>query len=368
MSAPGISSYDILCNFARGRPEELAKAERFLSSSAAGHRYLLGRNQHALALSKVIEIDGFVDDFAETGAVWLGKPVVKMADLDNEACVVNCSMSISPVSAMTRLRGTRSALVLNYSDLLMARPEQIEAPDFVGASREDYKENEAQLNGLYEALADDESKWVMRALANYRLTGDPVHMEDFSVRISDQYFEDFLALKDPVFLDAGGFDGDTTQEFCKRYPEYKKVFLFEPSLKNINAAKKRLSNLSGIQYIQLGLSDSVGSLWFNPDAGSASALSECGSEKINITTIDQHISECVSFIKMDIEGWELAALKGARKHIENNHPALAIAVYHHPSDFWRIYDYIAEIKPAYSVYLRHYTEGWSETVMYFIPK
>jgi hypothetical protein len=25
------------------------------------------------------------------------------------------------------------------------------------------------------------------------------------------------------------------------------------------------------------------------------------------------------------------------------------------------------LRPGYRVFLRHYTEGWSETVMYFVP-
>lgn len=66
----------------------------------------------------------------------------------------------------------------------------------------------------------------------------------------------------------------------------------------------------------------------------------------------------LTFIKIDLEGWELKALYGAVRHIAEDHPKLAISVYHHAGDFWRIRD-------DYQVFLRHYTEGWSESVMYF---
>ena len=46
---------------------------------------------------------------------------------------------------------------------------------------------------------------------------------------------------------------------------------------------------------------------------------------------------------------------------------LAIAVYHDIVDFWRIPEYVLSLRPNYQIYLRHYTEGWSETVMYFVP-
>jgi hypothetical protein len=87
-----------------------------------------------------------------------------------------------------------------------------------------------------------------------------------------------------------------------------------------------------------------------------------------VTTIDAKISGPVSFIKMDLEGWEMNAIAGAKQCISNNHPKLAIAVYHNAADFWKIPELILSMRSDYDLYLRHYTEGWSETVMYFIPK
>jgi FkbM family methyltransferase len=193
-------------------------------------------------------------------------------------------------------------------------------------------------------------------------------MSDYSVRISDQYFEPFLALGGEVFVDAGGFNGDTSEEFCKRYPDYRKVILFEPSEKNLRDARKRLAGHRDIEFVAQGLSDTVGSLWFNPDAGSASSVSTTGSRSIDVTTLDAAIGQRVSFIKMDLEGWELKALEGSRRHLLESHPKLAIAVYHRASDFWRIPEYISGVRKDYDIYLRHYTEGWSETVMSFVPR
>ena len=71
---------------------------------------------------------------------------------------------------------------------------------------------------------------------------------------------------------------------------------------------------------------------------------------------------------MDLEGWELKALAGAQRHIRENHPCLAIAVYHHPAHFWQVFEQIWDVRTDYDVFLRHYTEGRSETIMYFIPR
>ncbi len=70
---------------------------------------------------------------------------------------------------------------------------------------------------------------------------------------------------------------------------------------------------------------------------------------------------------MDIEGYEQKAIEGAKKIIRTYHPRLAISVYHQKNDFWKIPELILNIRTDYDIYLRHYTEGISETIMFFIP-
>ncbi|MFA6180220.1 MAG: FkbM family methyltransferase [Candidatus Methylopumilus sp.] len=342
-------------------------AGEFLAAKPDGLKFLLGRNEHSAALVQSIAVDGIVDDFSP-GKLWNGKPVIKCDDVPKDAIVVNCSMSISPISAGRRLQKLGLKGCISYADLYQARPDLIPAPAFVAEMRKDFAENEAHWTALLRKLADEQSRTVFNDLVRYRLTADPVYMANYSTRFSDQYFEDFLALSNEVFVDAGGFNGDTTEEFCKRYPDYSKVILFEPSGINMQDAKERLANYRDIEFIALGISDVPGTLWFNPDAGSASAVSAEGSCSIEVTTLDISVSDKVSFIKMDLEGWELKALEGARQHILEDHPKLAISVYHSASDFWRIPEYIFSIRQDYDIYLRHYTEGWSETVMFFVPK
>lgn len=349
-------------------PEVRRLVGSFTSSEWAGRRYVLGRNEHSEALLKVLDVDGVVDDFAEAGTVWCGKPVVKGTDVPAGSIIVNCSLSISPVSAARRLESLDVAGVLALTDLCRALPDRVRLPEFVRATREDLGRNEARWRRLSDAFADEQSRQVLDDLLGFRVTGDYSRMTAYSVRLRDQYFEDFVGFgAGEVFVDAGGFDGDTTEEFCRRCPDYRQVFLFEPSAHNMEKARVRLAGLHSISFIESALSDAAGCLSFIPDAGSASSVSGSGSCRIQATTLDIQVQETVSFIKMDLEGWELKALEGARRHLLEDHPKLAIAVYHHPSDFWRIFEFVTALRPDYRVYLRHYTEGWSETVMYFVP-
>lgn len=349
---------------------KLPLVDKFISNEGDFTRFLLGRNEHSASLAQLFNIDGFVDDFAVEGTIWNGKPILKSQSLPSNAIVVNCSMSISPITVTRKLEllDIKNGGWLNYSDLLMLKPEFISVPKFVAEMRADVLENRQHWKLLSEKLADKQSLDVLNDLVQYRLTADPANMVKYSIRFSDQYFEDLLSLQNEVFVDAGGFDGDTTEEFCKRYPDYKKVILFEPSEKNMLLARKRLENKRDIDFIPKGLSDISGILSFNPDAGSASAVSTEGTCTIEVCTLDDTVNEKVTFIKMDLEGWELKALIGCKKHIIEDHPKLAISVYHHASDFWRIPEYVLRIRDDYDIFIRHYTEGWSETVMFFMPK
>ena len=69
---------------------------------------------------------------------------------------------------------------------------------------------------------------------------------------------------------------------------------------------------------------------------------------------------------MDIEGSELAAIEGAKEIIKEYHPTMAISVYHKKYDFWKIPQQILAIRSDYKLYMRHYTQGTTDSVMFFI--
>jgi FkbM family methyltransferase len=340
-------------------------ADAFFSQASEGKRYVIGRNDFSAELAGLVRVAGLIDDYAAPGTRWKDIPVVAMKDIPRDAHVANCSGSISPVDVEDKLR----ALGVNVHGtpaLVLAAAGRLSWPWFVRQQRDDWSAHAAEWKAIYEAMADEGSRKTLFDVARYRLTADSAFMRGYSVRLRDQYFEDFAPLRDDVFVDAGGFDGDTTEEFCLRGPSYRKVHLFEPSQRNIAAARARLARFPNIQFHEVGISDVEGVLHFNPDAGSASAVTDGGGESIRVTTLDSAIAEPVTFIKMDLEGWEMKALAGSVRHIREEKPKLAIAVYHSASDFRDVFRFALSLCPDYKVHLRHYTQGWSETVMYFV--
>jgi FkbM family methyltransferase len=340
----------------------------WITANASRGTYVIGKNAESRAVIDLLSVDGVIDDYAAPGDRWNGVACVSSKDIPSGAMIVNCSTSISPVSVARLADSIAGRNAQSYSQLCRQLSPHLPLPEFVRDAQADLDARREKYEAVFARLEDDESRCVFNTLMRYRLTADIAGMTAFSVRIEEQYFEPFLGnLDDVTFVDCGGYDGDTSEQFCKRYPAYRKIFLFEPSQQNIARAKVRLKHVRDIDFIAMGVSDTPGVLCFNPDDGSASSISASGSVQITVTTIDSAIEATYCFIKMDLEGWELKALEGAQEHIRNGRAILAIAVYHTVSDFWRIPEYVLSLQSNYRVYLRHYTEGWSETVMYFIP-
>lgn len=135
----------------------------------------------------------------------------------------------------------------------------------------------------------------------------------------------------------------------------------------MDIAKSRLSEYENIDFLQKGLSNKADTVRFSI-GGSSSVISEDGEVEIKVDALDNMIDDTISFIKMDIEGAEGLAVDGARKTIAKSHPRLALCVYHKADDMWKIAEQVLSIRDDYKVYLRHYTEGVTETVMFFVPE
>lgn len=203
---------------------------------------------------------------------------------------------------------------------------------------------------------------------NFRLHQNLNYMKGFDDCQHRQYFEDFLNLQKSgeTFVDIGGFDGFTSREFARRCPRYNSIHLFEPEKTNMEGAKRNLANQENTYFYEVGLSNTNKTLKFS-STGSSSKVSSDGDIEINVIRLDELPLKDVTFLKMDIEGSELDALRGAKDLIASLKPRLAISVYHRSEDLRTISEYILMLNPSYKCYLRHYTEGVTETVLFFVP-
>lgn len=193
---------------------------------------------------------------------------------------------------------------------------------------------------------------------------------DFSL-YSPQYFDrEIMIPRDgEIFVDGGCFDCGTDREFIKWCSgNYKKIYAFEPDSKNYEhcAGQCRLENIRNVELYNKGLWSCETELSFQETGNSCARVGE-GAVVIRTASIDAVTEgEPVSFIKLDIEGAELEALRGAERTIRKHHPRLAICIYHKPEDIIEIPAYILSLYEGYKLYIRHYSLNVSETVLYAV--
>jgi FkbM family methyltransferase len=333
--------------------------------TAPSKRFILGRNVYSDAVAQVMEVAGIVDDYCDAESA-NGHKIFRMDGLPKDAFVLAAAGG-RPLTVRQKLadRGLRQ---LDYFSFYkwsgLDLPQAVFNEDFNVC----FEANRDQVDWLYHQLADQESRDTLLHLLRFRASYDIDFLSDFSDKQKEQYFEDFLDLKNsvPVFFDVGGFDGETTAGFVNRVPDYRAAYVFEPEPGNAERCRERLAGLSNVSILPFGASERSASLRFSTN-GSASHLCEVGELHVEVRRLDEFIDFVPTFMKMDIEGAELSALQGASEIISVHRPTMAICVYHRPSHFWEIPKKILSIRSDYRVYIRHYTESIYETVMYFVP-
>lgn len=229
-------------------------------------------------------------------------------------------------------------------------------------------ENVEDYKTMYSFLEDERSRLNFLNNMFFRLTLDIRYTFEYDTKL--QYFGDVVSLDpDAVLVDAGGYNGDTLKHFLALHSLFKSYYLFEPDKVLLDEAKL-ISSDPNVRYINKGLFSKPKSMKFKKtkvmDGGGR--LTEDGDEIIEVTSVDEFIKEKVSFIKMDIEGAELEALKGSENTIIKYTPTLAICIYHKPSDYLDIFKYIREINPKYKFFIRHHEDFYAETVLYAVEK
>jgi FkbM family methyltransferase len=139
------------------------------------------------------------------------------------------------------------------------------------------------------------------------------------------------------------------------------VVAIEPEQANLTAFRRNFAQeikAGRVRMIAKGVWDTTGRLSLHlstvGDSHSAVIPQNAGKEEaIQVTTLDALVESLklsrVNFIKMDIEGSEQRALKGARKVLERFQPCLAISSYHQKGDPAAICNLVWQARADYLV-------------------
>ena len=153
------------------------------------------------------------------------------------------------------------------------------------------------------------------------------------------------SIRGKTILDCGACFGDSCIILNQLFP--RQIIAFEPNKLNFLKLKEIIKkNKLPVRCIQKGMGEKEKIIRFTTQ-GTESFIGNKGKEKINITKIDKFKSKEIKLIKMDIEGYELEAIKGAEKTIKENKPLMIVCLYHRGKDFFEIPNLLKLWVPEY---------------------
>jgi FkbM family methyltransferase len=191
--------------------------------------------------------------------------------------------------------------------------------------------------------------------------------------------DDIINWKQKEYIvDVGGYVGDTLFDFKEYFTREKidfEYYLLEPSKVNCDEADLVAGDCENIHIKHCCAGDENKIVYLGSTMGSAITVNLSGEENgesAPMVRLDDMMSEkSVSYIKMDIEGSEEIALRGAENLIRTNSPKLAICIYHKYDDIVKLIQYVQGLTEdlGYNYYVRAQRESVvTEMVLYAIPK
>lgn len=250
--------------------------------------------------------------------------------------------------------------------------QELYAPDFpvVGDTRftEAYAQvHRKELEAVFDRLADEQSKRVFENTLRYRLTGDVSFLRACETDPEEAYRNLLRLEPGETYVDLGAYRGDTIAEFLRYCPDYDSIFAFEPDSYTFRRLAENTKTLRNCVLLNKAAGEGPGTILFSQRGGRNSSA-DAGGRPVETESVD-HLMQGgrVSFLNIDVEGQERAALAGAAETICKYKPKLLVAAYHRTEDLFAIPLQVLALRPDYRVYLRHFPQipAW-DTSFYFI--
>ena len=222
----------------------------------------------------------------------------------------------------------------------------------------------------------------------------PEYVNQYGLYDSDPQVLAYINGKD--IIDGGAYMGDTTLLFHEMFP-LSRLYAIEPASTNIKYMQERTlcellkTDSSRVFTVHAGVGEHHDRMTITKPSGFAtysllftdentpsykehrSASFVPDSEEVDIITIDDLVQERqlnVGLIKLDIEGFEPHALRGALHTIKTQRPVIISAIYHTPEEYYELKPYLESLDLGYEFKLRYSgsRQPYYEIVLIATPK
>jgi FkbM family methyltransferase len=249
-----------------------------------------------------------------------------------------------------------------------------------------------RVRGLGYMDAVNQRDYLYSHRFDLRPIGFPIALETSMFGVQATYqLQQYWAPKHPearprggdVVIDGGGYLGETALWFAHVVGETGRVMTFELEAGALAVLRENLdANPDLAERIEIN----EHALWSEPNrelpilvSGPGTTLMAGAPEDgvdgggpveqiVTTTSIDALVAsgelERVDFIKLDIEGAESRALRGAEQTLRRFRPRLALAAYHEFDDMWTLMRQIDQLELGYRFGMAHFTPHHEETILY----
>ena len=241
----------------------------------------------------------------------------------------------------------------------IASEQELYAPDVpvygdVLFNDEYVKQNKERLQRVYNMLADDCSKKVFECAVMYKLTGKIDYLFECETPIQEIYKNILKFSNNETYFDLGAYRGDTVEEFLSVVCNYNKIIAVEPDKKTYKKLCAATETVENIENINACISEIDGEIPFEMNGSRGSTIGSSSDTMTSVTVDTLSTKNIPTYIKMDIEGAESAAIRGGAKTFSTYKPAMQIAAYHRSEDLIQIAEDVLNLRGDYKVYLRHF--------------
>jgi FkbM family methyltransferase len=215
------------------------------------------------------------------------------------------------------------------------------------------KKISGELKRVLKPRRDGTYSWMLGGKSYFVSSRPEISATYYKLGLPRLPAEVLKGLAGKVFIDGGAYNGDTAIALLPYKP--KAIWCFEPDELNLGLLNETITR-NGLESTVFPFSVGIGEknfrASFNHLGVMGSKIEESGDASIEVRTIDSIVGERdekVGLLKLDIEGYELEALRGANSTIKRHRPLLIISAYHTGKDFFEIPPLLKEYVPGYTL-------------------